>query len=106
MAFLKLSEIITGGYSCLPAFGYLFFIIVKGSWVKVGGDISTSLEMTSLQSWSIDFFLFLCSEIEEKTNASTLKACHFKASEDITTNFGSWILDNNIGKWPKVGRHD
>ena len=56
------------------------YIIVKGLWAKVGSDISTSLKMTSLQSWSIDFFLFLFSEIEEKINASTLKACHLKAS--------------------------
>ena len=62
--------------------------------------------MTGLQSWGIDFFLFLFSEIEEKTNASTLKTCHFKASRDITTNFGSGTLDNNINKWPKVGRHN
>ena len=82
------------------------YIIVKGSWAKVGSDISTSLKMTSLQSWSIDFFLFLFSEIEEKINASTLKACHFKASEDITTNFGSGTLNHNISKWPEVGRHD
>ena len=40
------------------------YIIVKGSWAKVGSDIFTSLKMTSLQSWSIDFFLFLFSEIE------------------------------------------
>ena len=79
------------------------YIIVKGSWVKVGSDIFTSLKMTSLQSWSIDFFLFLFSEIEEKINASNLKTCHFKASGDITINFGSWTLDNDINKWPKVG---
>ena len=82
------------------------FIDAKGSWTKVGGDISTSHEKTGLQSWSIDFFLFLFSEIVEKINALNLKACHFKASEDITTNFGSGTLDNNISKWPKVGRHD
>ena len=41
-------------------------VIVKGSWAKDGSDISTSLEMTGLQSWGIDFFLFLFSEIEEK----------------------------------------
>ena len=52
------------------------------------------------------FFLFLCSEIEEKTSASTLKTCHFKASRDITTIFGSATLGNNINKWLKVGRHD
>ena len=28
-----------------------------------------------------------CSEIEEHINTSNLKACHFKASGDITTNF-------------------
>ena len=74
------------------------YVIVKGSWAKVGSDIFISLEMTVLQSRSIDFFLFLCSEIEEKINASTLKACHFKDSEDITTNFGSGTIDNNIKK--------
>ena len=72
--------------------------IVKGFCAKVGSDISTSLEMTALQSWSIDFFLFLFSEIREKINASALKACHFKASRYITTNFGSGTLDNNINK--------
>ena len=75
------------------------YIVVKGSWAKVGSNISTSLKMTSLQSWSFN-------EIEEKINASTLKTFHFKASGDITTNFGSWTLDNNINKWPKVGIHD
>ena len=87
------------------AFWPFIFIDVKGSWAKVCGDISTSVKMTGLQSWSIDFFLFLCSKIEEKITATTLKTCHFKASEDITTNFGSGFLDNNIDKWPKVGRH-
>ena len=32
--------------------------IIKGFWAKVGSDISTSLEMTGLQIWSIDFFLY------------------------------------------------
>ena len=76
------------------------------SWAEVGSDISTSLKMTSLQSWSIDFFLFLCSEIEEKINAPNLKTCQSKASGYITTNFGSRTLDNHINKWPKVGKHD
>ena len=82
------------------------YVFAKAYWAKVGSDISTSLKMTGLQSWSIDFFIFLFSEIQEKINATTLKACHFKASEDITTNFGSGTLDNNISKWPKVGRYD
>ena len=86
-------------------FWSFLYVIAKGYWAKVGSDISTSLEMTGLQSWSIDFFLFLCSEIEEKTSASTLKTCHFKASRDITTIFGSATLGNNINKWPKAGRH-
>ena len=30
----------------------------KGYWAKVGNDISTILEMTPLQSWSIVFFLY------------------------------------------------
>ena len=71
------------------------YVIAKDYWPKVVSDISTSLEMTGLQSWSIDFFLFLFSEIEEKIKASTLKTCHFKASGDITTNFGSETLDNH-----------
>ena len=33
-----------------------------------------------------------------------MKSCHFKASRDITTNFGTGTLDNIINKWPKVGR--
>ena len=82
------------------------FVITKCSWAKDGSDISTSLEMTGLQSWSIDFFLFLCSEIEERINASTLKTCHFKASREITTIFGSGTFGNNTNKWPKVGRHN
>ena len=81
-------------------------IIVKGSLAKVGCDISTSHEMTGTQIWSIDFFLFLCSEIEENFRPSTFKICHFKASEDITTNFGSGALDINKNEWPKVGGHD
>ena len=43
-------------------------------------------------------YTFLFSEIEEKTNASTLKSCHFKASRDIITNFGSVTLGNNISE--------
>ena len=82
------------------------YIIIKGSLAKVGGDIFTSLEMTCLQSWSIYFFLPLCSEIEEKINVSTVKTCYFKASKDIPTNFGSGTLDNNIIKWPKIGKRD
>ena len=31
--------------------------IIKDYWSKVGSDISTSLEMTGLQIWSIGFFL-------------------------------------------------
>jgi len=54
---------------------------------------------------SIDFFLFLCSEIEENFWPSTFKTCHFKASGDIPTNYGSGTLDNNTHKRPKVGRH-
>ena len=34
-----------------------------------------------------------------------MKTCHFKASRDITTIFGSGTLGNNINKWPKAGRH-
>ena len=80
--------------------------IIKGSWAKVRSDISTSLEMTGLQSWGIEFFLFLCCEVKEKINASTMKTCHFKASEDITTYFGSETLNDTISKRPKVGRND
>ena len=80
--------------------------IIKSSWIKVGSDISTSLEMIGVQSWGIDFFLFLCSEVKEKINASTLKTCHFKDSGDITIYFGSETLNDTISKWPRVGRHD
>jgi len=80
--------------------------IMKGPWAKVGSNISTSLEMTGLQSWGIDFFLFLCSEVKEKIKASTLKTCHFKASGDITAIIGSETFHDTISKWPKVGRHD
>ena len=80
------------------------YVIAKGYWTKVGGDISTSLEMTGLQIWSIGFFLYFTKWKEEKINISTLKSCHFKASRDITTNFGTGTLDNIINKWPKVGR--
>ena len=34
------------------------YIIIKGSWAKVGSDILISLKMTGLQSWSVDFFLY------------------------------------------------
>ena len=54
----------------LTNFWSFVYDIIKGSWAKVSSDISSSIEMTGLQSWSIDFFLFLCSEIEEKTTAS------------------------------------
>ena len=74
------------------------FIIVKGSLAKVGCDISTSFEMTCLQSLSIDFFLLLCSEIEKNFQPSTFKTYHFKDGGDITTNFGSGTLDNKIKK--------
>jgi len=32
---------------------------------------------------------YLFSEIEEKNITLNLKICHFKASGDVTTNFGS-----------------
>ena len=105
MAFLKLSEIIQGGQLRLPMYGHLFMLLPMIPEPKMA-VISTDLEMTVLQIWSIDFFLFLCSELEEKIRASTLKTCHFKASRDITTIFGSGTLGNNINKWPKVGRHN
>ena len=82
------------------------YIIVKNSWAKVGSDTSTSLEIKGLQSWGINFFLFLFSEVKEKINTSNLKTCHFKASEDMTTNFGSGTLDHGVNKWSKVGRHN
>jgi len=74
-------------------------IVVKGSWAKVGIDISTGLEMTGLQSWIIDFFLFFCSEIKENFQLSIFKTCHSKASGDITTNFASGTLDINQSWW-------
>ena len=86
MAFLKLSEIIQGGQSCLPTFGHLFMLLSRVFKPK------------------LVVLLFLCSEVKEKINALTLKTCHFKASRDITTNFRSGTLDNNINKWPKVGK--
>jgi len=46
----------------------------------------------------MDLFLFLFSEIEKKINASTLKACHSKASEDTTTNLGSGTPDDNTSE--------
>ena len=91
----------------MPTNFWLFvYVTAKGSWAKDGSDISASLVMTVLQSWRTDFFLFLCSEIEGKINASNLKTCRFKASGDITANFGLGTFDNNTNKWPKVDRHD
>ena len=88
-------------------FRLFVYIIVKGSWAKVGSDIFTSLKMTGLQSWSIDFFLlFHYIKRGNKINVSTSKTCHFKASRDITTNFGSGALDNNVNKWPKADSCD
>ena len=77
----------------LTNFWSFAYIIIKGFWAKVGSDIFTSLEMTDLQSWSIDFFLFLFSEIEENFGPSTFKTCRFKASGDISTNFGLGTID-------------
>ena len=69
MAFLNLSEIIQGGQSCLLTFGHLFVLLSRVPEPK--------LVVISLPA---------------------LKTCHFKASEDITTNFGSGTLDNNVNK--------
>ena len=33
-------------------------IDVKGYWTKVFGDISTTFEMTGLESWSLEIFLY------------------------------------------------
>ena len=71
------------------------YVIAKGYWAKVGSDIYSSLEMTGLQNWSIDFFLFICSQIEVNFRPSTFKTFHFKASRDITTNFDSGALHIN-----------
>ena len=57
----------------LTNFWSFVYIIVKGSWAKVGCDISTSHEMTGTQSWSIDFFLFFCSDIKENCWPSIFK---------------------------------
>ena len=53
------------------------YVIVKGSWAKVGSDIFTNLEMMCLQSWSIDFFLFLCSEVEKKNQCFNFEDLSF-----------------------------
>ena len=59
--------------------------------------------MTGLQIRSIDFFLILCSEIEEKFNASTFKTCHFKASGDITTDLTHEPLTITLTNDQKLG---
>ena len=65
--------------SVMPTnFWSFVYVIVKGYWAKVGSDIFTSLEMMRLQSWSIDFFLFLCSEIEEKNQCFKFEDLSFQ----------------------------
>ena len=54
MTVLKLSEIIHEGQSSTN-FWSIVHVIAKGYWAKVGSDISSSLEMTGPQSWSIGF---------------------------------------------------
>jgi len=98
MAFLELS--IQGGLSCLPTFGYLFIILSRVPEPKLVELSSLAMKVEAL------IFPLFCSEIEENFQPSNFNTCHFKASEDITTNFSTWALDNNINKWQKVGEHD
>ena len=106
MTLLKLSEIIQGGQSCLPTFGHLFMILSRVPEPKLVVISLLSVQWQFFKFEALIFLLLLCSEIDEKINASTLTTCHFKASRDITTNFGSVTFGNKINKWPKVGRHD
>ena len=105
MAFLKLSEIIQEGQSCLPTIGHLFILLSMVPGLKL---VVISLLALKWQAFKVEALIFpsISLKKEEKINASTLKTCHFKASRDITTNFGSWALDNNLNKSPKVGIHD
>ena len=103
MAFLKLSEIIQGGQSCLPTFGHLLILLSRVPEPKLVVISSLALKW---QAFKVEALIISLNKKRKKINASTLKACHFKASGDITTNFGSWTLHNNINKWPKVGIHD
>ena len=104
MAFLKLLEIIQGGQLCLPTFGHLFMLLPRAPEPKM---VVISLLALKWQYFKVEGSIgFFTTLKEEKINASTLKNCHFKASRDITTIFGSGTLGNNINKWPKVGRHN
>ena len=60
----------------MPAnFWSFIYVIVEGSWAKVGSDISTSLEMKVI-----------------------LRQVEISLP-------GSGTFDNNINKWPKLCRH-
>ena len=103
MTFLKLSEIIQEGQSRLPTFGHLFILLPRVTDPKL---VVISLLALKWQVFKVEALIFSSFYLVEKTNASTLKTCHFKVSRDITTNFGSVTLGNNINNWPKVSRHD
>jgi len=46
-------------------FWSFIFIGVKDSWSKVGTDISTSFEITGLESWRLEIFLYFLNFWEE-----------------------------------------
>ena len=85
-------------------FNFLSFIYidVKGFSFKFGQTIFTGLEMLQLESWSISFFVLLCSEILEKCRSVTFMIWHFEASEYFLTKFEWEALDININEWQKV----
>ena len=96
MAFLKLSEIIQGGQLCLPTFGHFFTLLPRVPKPKM---VVISLLALKWQFFKVEALVFSSISLnkkEEKINASTLKPCHFKASRDITTIFGSGTPSNNI----------
>ena len=78
------------------------YINVKGFSFKFGQKIFTGLEMLELESWSISFFVLLCSKILEKCKSVTLMVWHFKASEYSFTKFEWESLDININEKKKL----
>ena len=106
MAFLKLLEIIQGGQSCLPTFGHLLMLLSGVPEPKLVVISPLALKWHVFKVEALIFSSISLHKNMKKINASTLKTCHFKASGDITTNFGSGTLNDTISKWPKVGRHD
>ena len=85
-------------------FNFLSFIYIdfKGFSFKFDQKIFAGLEMLELESWSISFFVLLCSKILEKCWSVTFMIWHFKASEDFLTKFEWEPLDININEWQKV----